>query len=102
MPKKVEKKENDINNVNNETKKEPKKRAPKKKPTKEEGLKMLLDTSNELKQIINDLKEDEIKLCQMHFKRVPDLVKETIKNLEEDLIELDERYKELSLMDEQK
>lgn len=76
---------------------EPKKKVSraKAKPTKEEALKMLQDASGELKQIIYDLKEDDLKLCSLQLKRVPELVRETLKNLEEDKQELDEEYEEL-------
>ncbi|HRP37759.1 MAG TPA: hypothetical protein PLS50_08195 [Candidatus Dojkabacteria bacterium] len=70
-------------------------RAPKPKPTKEEILKVLSDGSRELEQIIQELKEDEMKLPGMQFKRIPELVKETIKNLEEDKEDIDEEYKEV-------
>ena len=65
------------------------------KPTKEELLKMLLDSSNEIKQIIVDLKEDECKIVKMCLKRVPEQLKETISNMEEDQKEIDEKYQEL-------
>ncbi len=83
---------------NSSMKPEPKKRAPRVKkapPTKEESLKMLSDASCELKQIILDLKEDEMKLSCMQLKRVPELVKETINNLEEDVEEIEEEHQEL-------
>ena len=70
-------------------------RAKKQQPTKEETLKMLLDTSNELKQIILDLKDDEMKVSNMSLKRIPDLIKETISNLEEDENEIKTKYNEL-------
>ena len=76
----------------------PKKRAPRDKkapPTKEKFLKILPDASCELKQIITDLKEDEMKLLCMQLKRVPELVKETISNVQEDVKEIDEEYREL-------
>ena len=76
----------------------------KKQPTREEALKSLLDTSNELKQIILDLKEDESKLSGMasQFKKVPELLKVTIENMEEDQKEIDEHYQEiLALPDDQ-
>jgi hypothetical protein len=79
------------------SKPEPKKRASraKKQLTKEETLKMLSDASNELKQVVLDLKEDEIKLAAISLKKVPELVKETLKNLEEDIEEINEQHKEL-------
>ena len=79
---------------------EPKKRVPrvKKLPTKEEALKMLSDTSKELKQILDDVREDEMKLSCMQLKRVPELIKDTISNLEEDLKEIDEQSEEIKLL----
>jgi len=76
---------------------EPKQRKSraKPKPTKEEMLKILSDSENELKQIIQDLKDDEIKCRSMPLKKVPELVTETIKNLEEDLLDIQEHREEL-------
>ena len=71
------------------------KKIAKKIPTKEEALKLLSDTSIELKQIIQDLKEDEMKISCMHLKKVPELVKETLCNLDEDLKEIEEQHQEL-------
>lgn len=73
----------------------PRKSRAKKIPTKEEALKLLSDTSIELKQIIQDLKEDEMKISCMHLKKVPELVKETLCNLDEDLKEIEEQHQEL-------
>ncbi len=73
-------------------------RAPRQKkqpPTKEETLKMLLLTINELKQIVQDLKEDEMKVSSLPLKKIPELLKETISNLEEDLEEIQSKYDEL-------
>ena len=67
----------------------------KKVPSKEEAMKALMDASNELKQIVVDLKEDESKLSGMALKQVPALMKETLQNLDEDIKEIDEQYKEL-------
>ena len=76
---------------------EPKKRASraKKVATKEETMKALLDASNELKQIVVDLKEDESKMSGMTLKQLPALLKETLQNLDKDIKEIDEQYKEL-------
>ncbi|HRP36813.1 MAG TPA: hypothetical protein PLS50_03310, partial [Candidatus Dojkabacteria bacterium] len=49
-------------------------RAPKKQPTKEEMLKMLTDSSTELRQIIQDLKEDETKIAGLTLKQLPLLI----------------------------
>ena len=65
---------------------EPKQRKSraKKLPSKEELIKMLLDSSNELSLIIQGLKEDEKAVQGMSLSKVPDLLTETIKNMEED------------------
>ncbi len=83
---------------------EPKKRASraKKQPTKEELIKMLSDSSNELKQIMVDLKEDECKLQGLQLKKVPELLKETLSNLEEDQKEIDDKVEELKSLPEEK
>lgn len=75
-------------------------RAKKQKPTKEEKLKSLTESSNELKQIIQELKEDEMRLSSMPLKKVPELLKETLNNLDEDLKEIEEIYQELLAMNE--
>ena len=82
---------------------EPKKRPSraKPKPTKEETIKMLTESSCELKQIIHDLKDDECKLQGLGLKHVRELVKETISNLEEDVKELDQECKEISSQPEE-
>ena len=56
-----------MSNMKTEKKAEPKKRASraKKQPTREEALKLFLDASNELKQNIQDLKEEEIKISSL-------------------------------------
>jgi hypothetical protein len=59
---------------------------------------MLSETSSELKMIIQDLKEDEGKVLPLGLKKVPELIKETLKNLEEDLEDIEEKYKEVSVM----
>ena len=73
----------------------PRKSRAKKIPTKEEALKLLSDTSIELKQIIQDLKEDEMKISGMQLKKVPELIKEKLCNLDEDLNEIEEQHQEL-------
>lgn len=70
-------------------------RKPKAKPTKQEMLKILQDSRDELKQIVVDLNDDAIKLQGMQLKQVFLLIKETLKNLEEDLEEIDEEYKHI-------
>ena len=80
-----------------EKKAEPKKRASraKKQPTREETLKLLLDASNELKQNIQDLKEEEIKISSLQLKILPELIKETLTDLNEDLEDAEGQYNEL-------
>ena len=80
----------------NQTKLQRKRGRTKKQLTKEEKLKLLSDASNELKQIMQDLKEDESRIQGLGLKRVPELVKETIKNLDEDIQDMQEEYEELS------
>jgi hypothetical protein len=67
------------------------------KPTKDEMLAGLKATSDELKLIIVDLKEDECKLQSMasQLKKVPELIKVTIQNLEDDCEDIDENYQQL-------
>ena len=86
-----------MSNMKTEKKAEPKKRASraKKQPTREEALKMLLDASNELKQNIQDLKEEEIKVSSLQLKILPELIKETLTDLNEDLEDAEEQYNEL-------
>ena len=45
---------------------------------------------------MQDLKEDESRIQGLGLKRVPELVKETIKNLDEDIQDMQEEYEELS------
>ena len=56
---------------------EPKQRKSraKPKPTKEEAIKMLQDASNDLKQIIIDLREDEQRVASLHLKNSQTLSK---------------------------
>ena len=82
--------------------KKPRQSRAKKVPTKEEAMKMMQDTSNELKKIIQDLKDDQLKLASIPLKNVPDLIKETLSNLEEDLEEINENYEQLKLLPEPK
>ena len=76
---------------------EPKQRKSraKPKPTKEEAIKMLQDASNDLKQIIIDLREDEQRVASLQLKKVPELIKETLCNLAEDQEEIEEQLTEL-------
>ena len=76
---------------------EPKQRKSraKQKPTKEEAIKMLQDASNDLKQIIIDLREDEQRVASLQLKKLPELIKETLCNLAEDQEEIEEQLTEL-------
>lgn len=69
----------------------------KKIPTKEEVLADLKETSDELKQIVLDLKTDEQILSSLktQLKKVPELLKVSIENMEEDIKDLDEHYQEV-------
>ena len=73
----------------------PRKSRAKPKPTKEEAIKMLQDASNDLKQIIIDLREDEQRVASLQLKKVPELIKETLCNLAEDQEEIEEQLTEL-------
>lgn len=76
---------------------EPKKRgrAKKQKPTKEEALKLLMDAINDIKQNIQELKEDEARISSMGLKRLPELAKEELEDLQEDLQEVEAEYEEM-------
>ena len=63
---------------------------------------MLLDASNDLKQVIQDLKEDQMRLASMPLKKTNELLKESITNIEEDLEDILENYEQLKLLPEQK
>ena len=73
----------------------PRKSRAKKIPTKQEALKMICDACSEIKQIIQDLKEDESRIQGMSLKKVPELLTETLKNMDEDLKEIEEQHEEL-------
>ena len=73
----------------------PRKSRAKPKPTREEAIKLLQDASSEIKQIIQDLQEDEKRLPGLGFKKLPELVKETLLNLSEDLEEIEEQLQEI-------
>ena len=92
----IEQPVSDVQPVATETP-EPKKRASraKKQPTYQETLKMLQDNLIELRAVVQELKDDETRVQGMGLKKVPELLKETIQNLEEDLKEMDEACQEL-------
>jgi hypothetical protein len=86
---------------------EPKKRASraKKQPTKEEVLQQLMEASNGLKKLIQDLKEDEMKFNSsgLSLKCISELVTGELQNLDEEQKEVDEKYQAvLALPDEVK
>jgi hypothetical protein len=84
--------------------KEPKQRKPratKKEPTKEEAMKMLEDACKELEVIIHDLKEDIKTLNGIKLLKVPELVDDTINNLEEDMEEFKNELDHLKNMPDQ-
>ncbi len=80
--------------------KEKKERAKKQEPTKEDTLKMLLDAADELKQIQNELKQEESKIESLSVPRLKELVKETLSNLEEDEKEIRDKHDELKNCDQ--
>ena len=55
-------------------KSKPRGRKPKKQMSKEECLKLLVDDMNELKQEIQNLKDDKSKLPNGMYKILPDLI----------------------------
>ena len=57
---------------------------------------MLQESSTELKQIVQELREDENKIQGLGLKKTPELLKETINNLDEDIQDMQEEYDELS------
>lgn len=72
-------------------------RAKKQPPTKEEVMKALDESIGQVKVIIEDLKNDQNMLpASVPFKNIPALVADTLKNLEEDLQEIEDHRKELS------
>jgi hypothetical protein len=49
----------------------------------------------ELKQIIVDLKDEQVKIVPLNLKRLPELITETLKNLDEDVEDIQEKYDDL-------
>ena len=70
-------------------------RAKKAQPSKEEVMKLLQEKLNEAKQMITEIKEDEPKLAGLQLKRVPELIKEALLSLDEDLEEIQSQYDEI-------
>jgi hypothetical protein len=64
-------------------------------------MKILQDSSAELKQILQELREDENKIQGLGLKKIPELVKETIKNLDDDIKDMQEECEELSKLPSQ-
>ena len=65
-------------------------------------MSMLLNTSKELNQIIDDLKEDAAKIGGIQFKKLTVLIEETLQNLKDDNDEIMDKYKELESLPETK
>ena len=63
-------------------------------------MKLLSDAINELKQIIQDLRDDQSKLLSMPLKKVPELIQETIRNFAEDVEDMNAQYEELKALPE--
>ena len=76
---------------------EPKKRAPRKKKqvTKEERLQLLTESLNQIKQFIEDLKAEEQKISCLNLKSIPELVKETLEDLDEDMKEISDEIEKV-------
>ena len=74
---------------------EPKTRG-KKQMSKEECLKLLVGDMNELKQEIQNLKDDQSKLPNGMYKILPDLINDEIEDLVEELQEIEQKHNELS------
>ena len=78
---------------------EPKKRPSraKKPPTRDEALQQLLETSNGLKKLIVDLKDDETKLKSsgLVLTHVSELIEGELENLAEELKDVDQNYQEV-------
>lgn len=85
--------------VDNEPKEKPepkpRKSRAKVQPTKEEQITMIADAQKEMNSIISELKCEQEKLHPLGLKRMNELIVETLKNLDEDIAELDEHKKEL-------
>lgn len=73
-------------------------RKAKAKPTKQEMLKFFEDSLNELKQIVVDLKDEEMKISGLQLKQLPLLINETLQNLDEDMKEIEEEMKNIESM----
>lgn len=65
------------------------------KPTKQELIKFFQDSMNELKQIVSELNEEEVKIRGLQLKQLPLLINETLQNLDEDMKEFEEEIKNI-------
>jgi len=65
------------------------------KPTREDMLQLLLENQKNVKQMIDNMKEEEMKIQHMGLKKVAELVQGELEYLEEDLERLEEKYKEI-------
>ena len=81
---------------------EPKKRPSRarKQPTRDEALQQLMEASNGLKKLIDDLKEDETKLKSsgLVLTHVSELIEDELENLAEELKDVDQNYQEVLAM----
>ncbi len=77
---------------------EPKVRKPRTKkqpPSKEEQLKKLNESADEVKQMIQGLRDELAKVNSLGLKEIPELVEDEICNLEEELEDINAHCKEL-------
>lgn len=73
-------------------------RRAKEKLTKQEMLQFFEDSLSELKQIVVDLKDEEMKISGLQLKQLPLLINETLQNLDEDMKEIEEEMKIIESM----
>ena len=81
---------------------EPKKRPSRarKMPSRDEALQQLMEASNGLKKLIDDLKDDETKLKSsgLVLTHVSELIEGELDNLAEELKDVDQNYQEVLAM----
>ena len=81
---------------------DPKKRPSRarKMPTRDEALQQLMEASNGLKKLIDDLKDDETKLkgSGLVLTHVSELIEGELENLAEELKDVDQNYQEVLAM----
>ncbi len=80
--------------------KKPRASRAKKQPTREEAIDMLEEATRELNELINGLLEDEAKLVGMSLKKVPDLIKDSISDFQEDMAEIKDELEHLKSVTE--